>query len=497
MRQYRRLERQHPIFSPVALISTLVLGIALAIGVYLTGGRAFSPGELSALNHSGTPIANVMTHADIGDSCGQCHAPFQGVQAALCEDCHENIAAEREGDGLHGRLPAVEQCGSCHLEHEGADYDLKTAAVANFDHSLTDFALTHHDVGSANAKMACADCHIDEGSYTIKDSTCTNCHRELDAEFIAQHDEAYGANCLNCHDGLDTMSDFTMAQHAELFALTGAHEATGCQSCHAGGNFAGTPQECAACHAEPQKHQAMFGTDCASCHTTVAWQPATVNGEPFDHERTTRFSLTRHITNFDGSDMGCTHCHTGEDPLPVADATCEECHGTAVPSFITQHTALFGQRCQDCHDGLDSMADFDHANVWPLAGQHAVAECTACHQNQVFPGTPRECVACHAEPEIHFGIFGTDCANCHTVEAWLPAQLRQHTFPLDHGEQGVLECTACHTGTSYTAYDCTTCHEHSVEEVLDEHDELNITQAELFACATCHPTGHEDEAEDD
>lgn len=497
MRQYRRLERQHPIFSPVALISTLILGVGLAIGVYLTGGRAFSPGDLSALNHSGEPVANVMSHADIGDDCGQCHVPFQGVADTLCQDCHKNIAVEREGDGLHGRLPDVAQCGNCHLEHLGHEYDLKTAAVADFDHNLTQFSLAHHDVSSISAEMACADCHIDENSYDMQNSTCDSCHRELDAEFMTQHDEAYGPNCLTCHDGLDSMSDFTMAQHAELFALTGAHETARCESCHAGGEFEGTPQECVACHAEPEKHQAMFGTDCSSCHTTVAWQPATFEDAPFDHERTTSFSLTRHVTDFDGSEMACTHCHTGEDPIPVADATCEGCHATAVPDFMTEHIALFGPSCQDCHDGLDSMADFDHANVFLLEGRHATAECTACHVNQVFQGTPRDCVACHAEPEIHFGIFGTDCANCHTVDAWLPAQLRQHTFPLDHGEQGMLECTACHTSTSYTAYDCTTCHEHNVEQVLDEHDELNITQAELFACAACHPTGHEDEAEDD
>jgi hypothetical protein len=77
---------------------------------------------------SGETIANVMSHADMGDTCGQCHAPFQGVEAALWEDCHKGIATERENDGLHGRLPNVAQCENCHLEHEGADYDLKTAA---------------------------------------------------------------------------------------------------------------------------------------------------------------------------------------------------------------------------------------------------------------------------------------------------------------------------------------------------------------------------------
>ena len=497
MRQHKRLERQHPIFSPVALISTLILGVGLAVGVYLTGGRAFSPGELSALNHSGEPIANVLSHADIGNDCGQCHEPFRGIQADLCQECHQNIAIDREGDGLHGRLPNVAQCGSCHLEHLGLDYDLKSAAVAIFDHSLTDFDLTHHDVESVSAEMVCADCHIDEGSYAMQNSTCDSCHRELDAEFMTQHGEAYGSNCLTCHDGLDTLSDFTMTQHAELFALTGAHETTRCESCHAGGEFEGTSQECVACHAEPEKHQAMFGTDCAECHTTVAWQPAKFNNAPFDHERTTSFSLAQHVADFDGSTMACTHCHTGEQPSQVQDTTCEECHVTAVPLFMTEHIALFGPTCQDCHDGLDSMAAFDHATVFPLEGQHATTECAACHVDQVFQDTPQQCVACHAEPEIHFGIFGTDCANCHTVDGWLPAQLRQHTFPLDHGEQGTLECTACHSGTSYTTYDCTTCHEHNQEEMVDEHDELNLTQAELMNCASCHPTGHEDEAEDD
>lgn len=117
--------------------------------------------------------------------------------------------------------------------------------------------------------------------------------------------------------------------------------------------------------------------------------------------------------------------------------------------------------------------------------------------DQVFQDTPQQCVACHAEPEIHFGIFGTDCANCHTVDGWLPAQLRQHTFPLDHGEQGTLECTACHTAPATQPTTAPPATNTTREEMVDEHDELNLTQAELMNCAPCHPTGHEDEAEND
>lgn len=497
MKQFRRLERQHPIFSPVALLSTLILGVGLAVGVYLTGGRAFSPGDLSALNQSGQTIADVNSHADIADDCGQCHAPFQGVQASLCENCHKNITVEQQTGGLHSRLPNVEQCSACHFEHLGKDYDLKTAAVTNFDHDLTRFSLAHHDVDSLIYEVACVDCHVEEGSYTIENSVCADCHRDRDEQFMSLHDEAYGPDCLTCHDGLDSMSDFTMAQHAELFPLTGAHKETRCESCHVGGAFAYTPQECVSCHAEPERHQAMFGSDCISCHTTTSWLPASFEDKPFDHEQSTRFSLTQHVTNFDGAEFSCTTCHTNPEPLQVTDASCQTCHETAVPDFMSNHVNLFGAACQDCHDGLDSMATFDHADVWALAGQHAVIECTACHADQVFQGTPQECVACHAEPEIHLGIFGTDCANCHTANAWLPAQLRQHNFPLDHGDQGTLECTACHTSTSYTNYDCTTCHEHDVAIVQKEHDELNITQTELFACAVCHPTGTEDEAKND
>ncbi|MCA9925760.1 MAG: cytochrome c3 family protein, partial [Anaerolineales bacterium] len=182
------------------------------------------------------------------------------------------------------------------------------------------------------------------------------------------------------------------------------------------------------------------------------------------------------------------------DPLQVRDGDCQACHAKPAPTFMTEHTALFGSKCQDCHDGTGQMAEFDHAQVWPLTGQHAAQDCTACHVNQVFKGTPSECVACHEEPPIHFGIFGTDCANCHATDAWLPARLRQHTFPLDHGEQGELECAVCHTTSSYTAYTCTTCHEHNMDQVVQEHDELNLTQEELLDCAECHATGktHED-----
>ena len=263
------MKRQHPIFSPVAIIGTLLLLAGLGIGLYTTGGRAFSPGELSAVGTIGQNLNGYASHADFGEDCGQCHAPFQGIEASRCENCHMTIGEQRTaGMGLHGRL-ATADCAICHSEHQGPEFRSAAQALAQF---------------SAN----------------------------------------------------------------------------------------------------------------------------------------------------------------------------------------------------------------DHAALFPLTGGHAPLECESCHVNEQYVGTPRDCVGCHAEPELHEGLLGTDCARCHTPDAWRPAALLAHQFPLDHGDEGQIACVTCHTMT-FNEFTCGECH--SAKEVDDEHDEFNLSPTELAACARCHPTGTKEEAE--
>ncbi|MCB8966657.1 MAG: hypothetical protein H6660_07145 [Ardenticatenaceae bacterium] len=270
MKQQRLIERHHPLFSPVALVSTLLLLILLGIALWQTGGRAFSPGKLSAVSVSQQQSGGFPDHAAFADDCTQCHTAFTGIEAAGCESCHTTIATQRqEQSGLHGRINATD-CAACHKEHRGPEYDLFHAA---FDH-------------------------------------------------------------------------FSNEHHAALFLLDGAH--------------------------------------------------------------------------------------------------------------------------------VD-------------------LQCLDCHENDRFIGTDSTCAACHAEPTLHQGLFGTDCAACHTSAGWRPARLARHTFPLDHGGEGEIACATCHTD-NLTAYSCDACH--APAEMADEHDELNITPAELNACTACHPTGLEEEAED-
>jgi len=155
---------------------------------------------------------------------------------------------------------------------------------------------------------------------------------------------------------------------------------------------------------------------------------------------------------------------------------------------MAEHQAQYGPACVDCHDGVDRMANFDHANFFPLNGVHANLECEECHANQVFRGTPQLCVECHAEPEIHAGFFGVQCQNCHTEKAWAPARMTVHDFPLDHGGQGTIECQTCHPST-YVDYTCYGCHDHQPDEIRTSHLEAGVSLEELPNCTKCHPTG--------
>lgn len=493
MKQHPVIERQHPIFSPIAFTATIILIAGMALVIFLTGGRMFSPGDLSNQNLSGTEIGGFFTHAQFGDDCLQCHAPFRGIEFARCENCHLNIRHQRQSQiGLHGNFDNVTDCISCHHEHQGAEYDLASASVQDFDHEQTGFSLIQHAQDYAGTSLSCTTCHTDQSDFSQNSTPCTDCHTAEAPDFMAVHTTAFGTDCIACHDGKDTLAQFTVEDHAQTFALTGQHLKVTCESCHNAGIFEGTSPDCVACHAEPDKHLGLFGTDCVACHTTDGWTPATLDPTLFDHFQSTGFALAKHLTNYDQTPFVCATCHTAAR-FEFAPSQCIDCHGQAEPAFISDHIAQFGKNCLSCHDGADRMIGFDHQTVFPLEGEHALIECANCHVDRVFAGTPRQCVQCHQEPTIHQGLFGTDCANCHTPTAWTPARLIHHTFPLDHAGQGEIPCATCHAST-FTQYSCDSCHARS--EMEEEHLKEDIPLEELPNCIRCHPTGLKDETDD-
>jgi hypothetical protein len=510
------MKRQHPLFSSLGLFFTAILLAVLGLMVWRSGGMAFSPGPLSAKKAPGIVIKGFASHTEFESQCSLCHAPLETTQDILCEDCHVEVKDQIDlQSGAHGKIADVNRCAVCHSDHRGKEFDPTKSAMADFDHTMTSFSLEWHQVNYETALMDCEACHVVIGEFKPDEMKCQDCHDVHDHVFMLQHIQAYGENCLDCHDGKDTLARFDHATAS--FHLDGKHAGLKCEACHglqaaqvkqAGIQFASsrpinpkltaaafkdTPSQCSGCHGEPQTHSGMFSSNCAECHTTTAWTPAKWDGKPFDHDTLTSFSLALHRRNFEGEAITCRDCH-GEDVKQVDLQTCFVCHSTGGDrlQFMSGHLDQFGPACLDCHDGVDRLSNFEHANFFPLEGVHAKIECDTCHKDKVFRGTPAECVQCHAEPAIHAGFFGLQCGNCHTAQAWSPAELRVHSFPLDHGGQGEMSCTVCHVG-AYVEYTCYGCHDHKPDEIRLSHIKANVSLEELPNCVKCHPNGLRDE----
>ena len=504
----------------IAFVITLILTGIFAV----TGGSAmFSPGELN--QHGDETLGGVTSHNEIGSDCTACHtAPWATeMMQDRCLSCHNEIKLEVTSEAtLHGALllhnPEL-TCRDCHPDHRGADAPLTEMVPATFPHELVGFSLASHQIKTDGAAFDCADCHT-QGITAFAQNTCSECHQELDAGFTQAHISAYDEDCLACHDGVESYgANFDHNQTG--FPLTGEHAEESCVECHQNArsieDFENTPEDCAGCHLKDDAHEQKFGTNCAICHTSAGWEPAT-----FDHNLSNFPLEGKHL------DAECEDCHTTDNPQD-ASVDCYSCHVKddahigrfgedcalchtaegwepahfehdlviATTECITchllddEHSGQYGTDCAACHstDAWEP-ATFDHGlSGFPLTGAHTSTACESCHVSGEFDGLSSDCVSCHADPAYHLGAFGTDCAACHTTAAWSPAEYnKSHTFPLNHGESGVSSCVTCHP-SSFTSYTCYNCHEHSEADVRSEHIEEGIS--DFQNCMECHPDGRE------
>ncbi len=347
----------------------------------------------------------------------------------------------------------------------------------------------------ANFEDQCNLCH--RPLTSSQNETCLECHQDI-GEQIKRTSGLHGrikniSSCRECHSD-HKGRNFDMIQSAlnnfdhnlTSFPLSGKHLSLTCQDCHKT-DFKITQAACINCHEEPMVHAGLFPQDCKQCHTTTTWKPALWLEQEFDHAKTD-FSLIRHLQDFQGLPITCQSCHQSIS-ANVDTNRCKDCHLTHQSAdFIDQHVQTFGMDCTGCHDGTDRMESFDHQKVFPLEGKHAAIECQNCHINQQFHGTSNQCSSCHSEPEIHAGSFGLQCAACHDAQAWQPAFLRIHPFPLDHGAQADNACTVCHTQT-YATYTCEACHDVAENGFIEAHNQAKIPQDQLNNCTACHLDG--------
>lgn len=394
-----------------------------------------------------------------GANCEACHR--DGVVAAeACGECHRPVLAQRGTDrGVHGSLApdAMARCQDCHLDHHGDDSPL-----------IAPHAFARVGVG-------------DVASYDHK--------------------------------------------HLPGFALVGAHATLACSRCHthaddaappAGGRFLGLSQQCTSCHEDV--HKGAFGADCASCH---GQEKAFETVEHFEHPR---FRLANAHAG-----IGCADCHRDgtryaierehAEPQPVR--ACAECHDNPHGTAATAATSLRlpgAADCARCHVAERwDLARTDAAGHerfgFPLRGEHAAADCAACHGEATRAprwthAVPKvvSCGACHEHP--HGGelmaaataAIGPDdgCAQCHADADARFADGRisaaQHAvtgFQLaaPHAE---VACSGCHQGAERAqrfpgrrADDCRTCHRDAHAGQFPDRAS-GLAAAPSRQCTECH-----------
>ena len=422
------MRRRQTFFSLPALLMFVILFTGLGMTLWRSGGLAFSPGDLSAKDNPEIDLNGFTSHAEFERECNYYHQPLITNQANLCLACHVEVSSQiTNGNGIHSTFERVSACAQCHSDHRGRNFDPLLDAMDNFDHSTTSFVLIHHQVDYDASLIDCQACHIVNSGYVVSVKACASCHAAEDMAYMVKHIQDFGDRCLGCHDGIDKMEDFDHS--TTVFPILGKHESLECVECHKGADFTSTPIHCVACHTEPQIHTGLFDLDCSLCHTAQAWKPATLEGQLFDHVSQTDFSLVRHAKDFVGQVIACKGCHT-KDFRQFDLEICIACHNEKDSDYMTIHIEKFGSECLGCHDGVDRMSEFNHDKIFLLDGRHAEIDCESCHLDNVFGGTPNVCVECHAEPEIHAGVFGTQCQSCHTSTALLLLQIQLRDPPV-------------------------------------------------------------------
>jgi len=387
----------------------------------------------------------------LGTDCAKCHTPeaWTAVQydhnlasfklvgmhvEVACRECHTDvlfketptacIACHQQDDFHDGRFGT--ECATCHNPSSWKDW--------TFDHTFAAFQLTGKHVS-----VDCESCH--NSGYRGTPMDCVACHQKDD-----RHNGQFGANCAECHNtGGWADVNFDHGQFTG-FALTGQHASVSCEYCHVNGKYKGTSTNCYGCHAAKDAHNGQFGTDCAACHNTSSWKNVT-----FDHN-STAFKLSGNHQN-----VACTSCHTN-GVFKGTPQNCYACHAAK-----DAHNGQFGTDCGACHTTNSwGNVTFNHANTgFPLNGRHSNLQCSSCHANGVYKGTPKNCYACHAKDDNHNRQFGTDCGACHATNGWGGATFNHANtgFPLA-GRHSKLSCNSCHANGVYkgTPSNCYACH---------------------------------------
>ena len=374
------------------------------------------------------------------------------------------------------------------------------AASAQFEtpnrsfHNATSFRLD-----GKHQAVACESCHLN-GQYKGTPTTCYDCHwvRRQDDRFQTR----LGTQCEQCHRPVSwTAVRWDHAAQSGV-PLNQDHRLIACESCHRGATFRSSSVTCVSCHQKdyaasrsPNHAAAGFPTACDTCHRPSESTWRNTGTGAFSHTavfplvgaHATRTCVACHKNNvYKGTPTDCVGCHQADytrarTPNHVAAGfplTCELCHRPTDLSFA----------------GSGAASNFNHNSIFALVGLHASQTCTACHKNNVYRGTARDCIGCHQtqynatrNPPHAAAGFGTTCDSCHrpTDAQWTGATFNHNaTFALV-GRHAATACASCHVNNVYkgTARDCVGCHRSQYNATRNPP---HASSGFGTSCDTCH-----------
>lgn len=423
-------------------------------------------------------------HQGTWDNCSECHPNAANYAIFTCTNCHEQGPTDENHNGVGGYVYDDQSCLECHPTGSGE---------GAFNHNNSNFPLT-----GAHLTTDCILCHAN--GYAGTPTVCFACHEEQFNLSINPNHNGIGipTDCETCHSTNPGWEPASFPIHSNYYPLEGAHAtiSSDCFICHEG-DYNNTPNECFGCHADdynqttdPNHAAAQFPTTCETCHTTVAWTPAT-----WDHDGQ-YFPI--YSGNHQGTWDNCSECHP--NPGNYGIFTCTTCHQQGETDG--QHDGVGGYvyesgACYECHPTGSAEGAFDHnSSGFPLTGAHLTLDCIQCHANG-YEGTPTACFACHETAYIesvnpdHVAIgIPNDCETCHTTDpGWQPASFPIHDeyYPLTGSHLSIAnDCFACHEGDyNGTPNTCAGCHMEDYNlSANPDHDAIGIGTD----CETCHTT---------
>jgi hypothetical protein len=362
--------------------------------------------------------------------------------------------------------------------------------------------------------LNCTKCHVLGDKVT--NAKCLDCHKEIKTR--VDQNKGYHAStevkrkdCFSCHSDHHGRNFEIIRFDSERFdhqltgyKLTGAHIKQDCIACHRDERiesvelrkkdktYLGLKTDCKACHKDV--HQNTLSTnDCASCHTTEAFAPATL----FDHSKTDFPLKGQH------REVECRRCHEitftnstlFQKFAGVPFNNCAACHEDV-------HHGQFGTNCKQCHteesfNVFVGKNTFDHSTTkFPLLGKHQKIDCASCHQMEgsTMPETVfqeyknkdfQQCVTCHED--IHEQRLGANCRQCHTEESFQKILNRKDFkheltgYPLE-GKHITVDCKKCHESKMTDPLEhnrCADCH-------TDFHEGQFVYETRNPDCKDCH-----------